>query len=104
MTLNEFEKLERSATPEPWISRSLDGVCNKYVDERAIVISPEEQALMFPENVQLIKASRNISKETIALARAIKNCSDQMALYCDEGRSGPVLTALKAFEKKLREQ
>lgn len=72
MKLEEIRKLIDAATPGPWTNRMQDGLCNKYIDDDAIVISKEERDNMNPANVAFIALSRTLMPKLLAVAKVAK--------------------------------
>lgn len=70
--IDELERLEKDATMAPWTNRMQDGICNKYIEEDAIVISKEERDNMTRSNIALIVAARNSLPGLIAEVRAAR--------------------------------
>lgn len=77
MTLSDkLEKLlalSKAATFSPWTNRMQDGICNKYVDEHAIVVGSEERDRMSRENIDAIIAWRAWIEPLVAVASAAAN-------------------------------
>ena len=46
--LDEAEHRAKAATPGPWVWRSMDGLCNKYVDNGVVIGKNEDGSLIYP--------------------------------------------------------
>lgn len=102
MKLEELKKLVEAATPGPWTWRLVDGICNKYLDEGAIVIEGDACSNIDPANCRLIAASRTMLPKLIAVVEALK--AERMAVdRAEKGHTAgfDVADAMEATDNAL---
>lgn len=85
MTIEELDKLSDEATPLPWVWRVADGLCNKYVEENAIVIGRDERDKMTDANAQFIAGLANAYPYFREVFEAAKTLVNKKAIPGCEG-------------------
>ena len=106
MTLDEFEALEKSATPN-W-RPSYDNHFQIWEVFGSRIGNGHPYPKIFhgatESNSRVAAISRNTVKEVIALVREIDKAFDQIHLYIRTDSANAIGDALDAFKKKLGEQ
>lgn len=81
--LKELRTVAEKATPGPWVWRSLDGLCNKYIEYGVVLAKNEDDSFGAPsiENAAHIKAFN--PEVVMKLITALEECVAELDMAAD---------------------